>query len=326
MLLAGFDVYTGHFEILAIVIVGVAGDLVGASIAYAIGYFGRIEIAPPPRRARSTSRPSGSSAPSAGSRATATIAVPVCRILPLVRAYMSFPAGAARMRYGRFLALSALGGVPWIVFWGVLGRALGSNYHSVAEQPPLRRHRRASSLIVGGIVVPDRATPAPEDARGLSGARPRDGAAPGARRARAAARPGRARAGLLLGAHDARRRGCAAGAATSSTRRRASASRSRCTPARRRLAARRARERGRLRRAAPRVVVLACAPAGARRRAAASGRSSAASARRRRSRPVCAAGGAAMALAERARGGRERAAPTPASPTASRSAARRRSR
>ena len=44
MLLAGFDVYTGHFEILAIVIVGVAGDLVGASIAYAIGYFGRIEI------------------------------------------------------------------------------------------------------------------------------------------------------------------------------------------------------------------------------------------------------------------------------------------
>ena len=44
MLLAGFDVYTGHFEILAIVIVGVAGDLVGASIAYAVGYFGRIEI------------------------------------------------------------------------------------------------------------------------------------------------------------------------------------------------------------------------------------------------------------------------------------------
>ena len=33
MLLAGFDVYKGHFEILAIVIVGVAGDLVGASIA-----------------------------------------------------------------------------------------------------------------------------------------------------------------------------------------------------------------------------------------------------------------------------------------------------
>jgi membrane protein DedA with SNARE-associated domain len=60
--------------------------------------------------------------------------VPVCRILPLVRAYMSFPAGAARMRYGRFLALSALGGVPWITFWGVLGRALGAHYHQIQDK------------------------------------------------------------------------------------------------------------------------------------------------------------------------------------------------
>jgi membrane protein DedA with SNARE-associated domain len=44
---------------------------------------------------------------------------------------MSFPAGAARMRFGRFLGLSALGGVPWIIFWGVLGRALGSHYHQI---------------------------------------------------------------------------------------------------------------------------------------------------------------------------------------------------
>ena len=44
---------------------------------------------------------------------------------------MSFPAGVARMPYLRFLALSALGGVPWIAFWGILGRAIGSHYHSV---------------------------------------------------------------------------------------------------------------------------------------------------------------------------------------------------
>jgi len=46
---------------------------------------------------------------------------------------MSFPAGAARMRYGRFIGLSALGGIPWIVFWGVLGRALGSDYHKIQD-------------------------------------------------------------------------------------------------------------------------------------------------------------------------------------------------
>ena len=130
MLLAGFDVYKGHFEILAIILVGVAGDLVGASVAYSIGYFGRIEILHQHGRKLNLT-------PERLERAErwfaryGNLAVPVCRVLPLVRAYMSFPAGAARMRYGRFLALSALGGVPWIVFWGVLGRALGANYHQV---------------------------------------------------------------------------------------------------------------------------------------------------------------------------------------------------
>jgi membrane protein DedA with SNARE-associated domain len=130
MLLAGFDVYTGRFEILAIVIVGVAGDLVGASIAWAIGYFGRIEILHQhgrkihltPERLDRTER---------WFARYGNVAVPVCRIIPIVRAYVSFPAGAARMRYGHFLGLSALGGVPWIIFWGVLGRAIGANYHKV---------------------------------------------------------------------------------------------------------------------------------------------------------------------------------------------------
>ncbi|MGH2850281.1 MAG: DedA family protein [Solirubrobacteraceae bacterium] len=130
MLFAGFDVWKGHFEILAIIIVGVAGDLVGASIAYAIGYFGRIEILH--RHGRKIHL-----TPERLERAEhwfeqyGSVAVPVCRILPLVRAYMSFPAGAAQMRFGRFLGLSALGGVPWIIFWGVLGRALGSHYHQI---------------------------------------------------------------------------------------------------------------------------------------------------------------------------------------------------
>ena len=130
MLLAGFDVYKGHFEILAIILVGVAGDLVGASVAYAIGYFGRIEILHQHGR-KIHLTPERLERAERWFARYGNLAVPVCRVLPLVRAYMSFPAGAARMPYGRFLALSALGGVPWIVFWGVLGRALGANYHKV---------------------------------------------------------------------------------------------------------------------------------------------------------------------------------------------------
>jgi membrane protein DedA with SNARE-associated domain len=130
MLFAGFDVYKGHFELLAIIIVGVAGDLVGASLAYSIGYFGRMELLQR-HGAKIHITPERLAQAERWFARHGNKAVPICRVLPLVRAYVSFPAGAARMPYGRFLALSALGGVPWIVFWGVLGRAIGSHYHSV---------------------------------------------------------------------------------------------------------------------------------------------------------------------------------------------------
>jgi membrane protein DedA with SNARE-associated domain len=130
MLFAGFDVYRGHFTLVAIIVVGVLGDLVGATLAYAIGYFGRLELVErhgakvhltPERLARAEQ----------WFARYGTKAIPICRVLPLVRAYMSFPAGVAEVPYVRFLALSALGGVPWIAFWGILGRAIGSHYHDV---------------------------------------------------------------------------------------------------------------------------------------------------------------------------------------------------
>jgi membrane protein DedA with SNARE-associated domain len=61
-------------------------------------------------------------------------AIVISRMLPLIRAYTSFPAGAARMRYPKFILLSLAGGLPWIAAWGILGRELGSSYHSVQSQ------------------------------------------------------------------------------------------------------------------------------------------------------------------------------------------------
>jgi membrane protein DedA with SNARE-associated domain len=38
------------------------------------------------------------------------------------------------MRYPKFILLSFAGGLPWIAAWGILGRELGSSYHSVQSQ------------------------------------------------------------------------------------------------------------------------------------------------------------------------------------------------
>jgi membrane protein DedA with SNARE-associated domain len=150
MLFAGFDVYRGHFTLVAIIIVGVLGDMVGASLAYAIGYFGRIELIQR-HGGKIHVSPERLAVAERWFQRNGTLAVPICRILPLVRAYMSFPAGVARMPYPRFLALSALGGVPWIAFWGILGRAIGSHYHSV--QSNLHYVDIAAVVLIAAAIV-----------------------------------------------------------------------------------------------------------------------------------------------------------------------------
>ena len=53
-----------------------------------------------------------------------------CRLSSPYRARSNSPDFRAYV-YMASTGFSALGGVPWIVFWGVLGRAIGSHYHSV---------------------------------------------------------------------------------------------------------------------------------------------------------------------------------------------------
>ncbi len=53
------------------------------------------------------------------------------RMLPIVRTFISVPAGVARMPVWRFLAFSVLGAVPWamVLVWG--GMVLGDNWLQV---------------------------------------------------------------------------------------------------------------------------------------------------------------------------------------------------
>ena len=47
MLFAGFNVAKGEYSLFAIVAVGSVANLVGSWLAYAVGYYGRIEWRPP---------------------------------------------------------------------------------------------------------------------------------------------------------------------------------------------------------------------------------------------------------------------------------------
>jgi membrane protein DedA with SNARE-associated domain len=103
--------------------------MAGASIAYAIGYYGRRELLErqgsklhvnPQKLDRAHNWSERHGAP----------AIFVSRLLPFVRAVFPYAAGVAEMPFARFF-LAALGGsIIWIGGLGVLGREVGSNWSS----------------------------------------------------------------------------------------------------------------------------------------------------------------------------------------------------
>ena len=59
-------------------------------------------------------------------------AVFVGRLLPIVRTYISFPAGISKIGYVRFTLATLAGAVPWNLALAYAGFQLGKNYTSVA--------------------------------------------------------------------------------------------------------------------------------------------------------------------------------------------------
>jgi membrane protein DedA with SNARE-associated domain len=54
--------------------------------------------------------------------------IPVSRFIPIVRTFIAFPAGAARMPYVRFIILTAIGAFALSLTFASIGKAVGSNW------------------------------------------------------------------------------------------------------------------------------------------------------------------------------------------------------
>jgi membrane protein DedA with SNARE-associated domain len=55
------------------------------------------------------------------------------RLVPLIRAFVSLPAGVARMDIRRFTLFTLLGVIPWCLGLGLAGKALGAQWHTLEK-------------------------------------------------------------------------------------------------------------------------------------------------------------------------------------------------
>jgi len=149
MLFAGFNVSEGDMTMFGIVTAGVLGNVVGSWIAWAAGYYGRMELLEKNRLIHIN--PKHLAAADRWFEKRGDITVLVSRCLPIVRTFISLPAGAARMPFWRFTALTLIGCIPWVLALGLIGREVGDNWEDWRDKLHYLDYP-VLALIIGGLV------------------------------------------------------------------------------------------------------------------------------------------------------------------------------
>jgi membrane protein DedA with SNARE-associated domain len=127
MLFAGFNVSDGHYSLVAAVAAGVVGNLVGSWIAYAVGYYGRVDILEKHGKKLHV-KPSHLRSADRWFEKHGDATVFFTRMLPIIRTFISLPAGVARMPFWRFTLFTLAGCIPWVFALTFVGKEAGDNW------------------------------------------------------------------------------------------------------------------------------------------------------------------------------------------------------
>jgi membrane protein DedA with SNARE-associated domain len=127
MLFAGFNVANGDYSLLTLTVVGVVGNLVGSWIAYGVGYFGRVDLIEKHGHKVLIKQHHLDKADD-WFRRYGDATVFFARLLPIVRTFISLPAGVARMPFWRFTLFTLLGCIPWVFLLALAGKGAGDNW------------------------------------------------------------------------------------------------------------------------------------------------------------------------------------------------------
>jgi len=151
-LFAGFNVERGEYSFIAVVTVGVFANLVGSWIAYAVGYYGRIDVLEKHGKKLHIKKEhlewSDRWFQKYGDRA-----VFFSRMLPIIRTFISLPAGVARMPFWRFTVLTTLGCIPWIAMLTGIGVGASSKWEDWKDKLHYIDYAVVAAIMVGVIYL-----------------------------------------------------------------------------------------------------------------------------------------------------------------------------
>jgi membrane protein DedA with SNARE-associated domain len=151
MPVAGLLASQHHLSLVPVIVVGVVANLAGSLVSYAVGRgegrslllkYGRYILVKPHDVERADEWFARYGPP----------AVFFSRLLPVVRTFISLPAGVAKMDVKKFALLTVLGCIPWVTALTVAGYVLGANWQKVLTYTRPLEYAVLAAIVVGAAL------------------------------------------------------------------------------------------------------------------------------------------------------------------------------
>ncbi len=143
---SGYLVFTGKYSLWSVALAGAAGCVVGSIPAYYLGmYGGRPLIVKYGKYILMSHHDLDLADRWFARHGEATVFF--ARLLPVVRTFIAFPAGVARMDMRRFIGYTFAGSLPWCLGLAYVGMVLGERW------PTLKGYFHKFDVVIGAVIV-----------------------------------------------------------------------------------------------------------------------------------------------------------------------------
>jgi membrane protein DedA with SNARE-associated domain len=152
MLFAGYLVSIDQMSLTAAVIAGTAGNIVGSWIAWGVGMSGgRVLLERHGRYVHIT--PARLDMADRWFAQRGERIVLISRCLPIIRTFISLPAGIARMPFWRFTIYTAVGCLPWVLALTLIGVQVGSRWEQWHQRIEILDYLVAAAILAAIVYL-----------------------------------------------------------------------------------------------------------------------------------------------------------------------------
>jgi membrane protein DedA with SNARE-associated domain len=146
---AGYLVYAGHFSLHGAALAGAIGCIVGSIPAYYLGQYGGRPVIERYGKYVLLSHHELDLADRLFARYGQWVVL-LGRLLPVIRTFIAFPAGVARMNMTRFVVFTFVGSYPWCYGLAWVGMKLGEQWN---KDPRLKAAFHRFDLAIGVLLA-----------------------------------------------------------------------------------------------------------------------------------------------------------------------------